>query len=55
MLGIGKEAVTGEGERKGSGQRQQEYLVVGKYASCIKVRGVKGQPLLHATPRGNMK
>ena len=44
MLGIGKEAVRGEGERRGSAQRQH-----------IKVRGVKGQLLLHATPLGNMK
>ena len=55
MLGIGKEAVRGEGERRGSVQRQQEYLVMRKYARCIKVRGVKGQLLLHATPLGNMK
>ena len=54
MLGIGKEAVRGEGERPESAQRQQEYLVVREYAKHIKVRGAKGRLRLHATPLGSM-
>ena len=54
MWGIGKEAVRGEGERRESVQRRQEYLVVREYATYIEVRDAKGRPRLHATPLGNM-
>ena len=39
MLGIGKEVVRDEGERRESAQRQQEYLLMREYAKYIKARG----------------
>ena len=50
----GEEAVRGGGEKRGSVQRRQEYLVVRKYATCIEVRDAKGRLHLHATPLGSM-
>ena len=35
MLGIGKEVVRDEGERRESAQRQQEYLLMREYTPSI--------------------
>ena len=54
MWDSGEEAVRGGGEKRGSVQRRQEYLVVREYATCIEVRDAKGRLHLHATPLGSM-
>ena len=60
-MGVGPEgsmwdsgAVRGGGEKRGSVQRRQEYLVMREYATCIEVRDAKGRLHLHATPLGSM-
>ena len=50
----GEEAGRGGGEKRGSVQRRQEYLVVREYATCIEGRDARGRQHLLATPLGSM-